>query len=599
MFLAQINTKTLSIFRIALSLVSLHQLLGEWDDNCIFFSDDLMTWPQTESQISIWKYIQSGSVHELTQTCREIKLLKFFQLMCNVALLFGFCSSSSSLLCYIFQLSDHRRRIGNTIGGDYILNSLFIWSVLLPTGSHYSFDAWWNSTHNKRKQNQQAEVAQNMKKIHGSNIAILGLRLQIILFYLQSVAFKLTTSVHLLDWNPWLHGTAIRQILHCCEFQKPIGKLMLSFSYSSSLLAMMTWMTLVIESILPLILLLCNPNKYYTIRIAAILTLAAFHIGADMSMALLHFSSVSCVALIVFWSEKELEYSNGHDSGNGNGNDGVELEHKTINLDPKWTTTIWRVPTQVISLTRLILASVLTFIMIASNVHNFYTAYMDLYDLIEDVGLSEGATVYNNLAVDWIVPTSAAIGFPREANMFSVPPPLCGWWALPSLQHNGSIVDARARFHTKSPDAVLKALHETNTKTLTMTDEPTVLTNNEHLFQKPILSSMYFNSDHWSRFYDMLSSIVTLPSLYSTPSDNNDEVILGEMEQIALESLVRFHCKKQPDIQTIKVVFMVEEYTYEYKQKRMQVNTTMNVLWEKECEMEMGNRPAGNVHTYD
>jgi hypothetical protein len=517
--------------------------------------------------------------------------------MCNIALLFGFCSSSSSLLCYIFQLSDHRRRIGTTIGGDYVLNSLFIWSVLLPTGSHYSFDAWWNSTHNKHKQSQQAEVAQNMTKIHGSNIAILGLRLQIILFYLQSVAFKLTTSVHLLDWNPWLHGTAIRQILHCCEFQKPIGKLMLSFSYSSSLLAMMTWMTLIIESILPLILLLCNPNKYYTIRIAAVLTLAAFHIGADMSMALLHFSYVSCVALIVFWSEKELEHSNGHE--NGNGNDGIELKHKTINSDSKWTTTVWRVPAQVISLTRLILASVLTFIMIASNVHNFYTAYMGLYDLIANVGVSEGATVYNNLAVDWIVPTSAAIGFPGKATMFSVPPLLCGWWALPSSQHNGSIIDARARFHTKSPDAVLKALHETNTKTPTMTDEPTVLTNNEHLFQKPMLSSRYFNSDHWSRFYDMLSSTVTLPSPYSTPSDNYDEVILGEMEQIALESLVRFHCTKQPDIQKIKVVFMVEEYTYEYKQNRMQVNTTMNVLWEKECEMEMGNRPAGNVHTFD
>ena len=526
--LFQAHPTTAALFRVSISLASMYQLLQEWDDNCIFFnSGELFTFvPQQFFEPT------SGGLYEITETCREVTLVKSLQLCCTLSLLLGFCSRSSALLCYFFQLSDHRRRVGST-GGDLLLTIYLLWASLVPIGHRWSLDALLSFP-------PAVDLA--------DRIAVTGMQLQITLFYLQSVALKLTTATLLRDWNPWLTaGTAVEEVLTCCEFSSFSGQWMLR-NLSPIVLALLTWSTLIIESV-PSAILLCAPSNFRWARIASIASLVAFHLGADLGMTLLHFSYV-CVAALFICLPPPLPTPAATTSSRSS------------------TTSSRSSTTSTTCMVRGFAASVLICVTLAIQFDGFFVAYSRLDSssrMFHDGSrFSHAVQVY--------------IGIPALANMFSVPSPVCGWWVLPSLLQNGSVVETHSAYHTHARG-----------------NHPYGLGNTEML-RKPPLVSKHHNSDHWARFYDVLSSSSSWPE-----SGSKIERAPNDEEKFALESLARFHCRQNLDIRKFWIVFMTEVYTPKQRPlfatnggvPTVAVEEKMHVLWEKECGDGMGHRPVG------
>ena len=139
-------------------------------------------------------------------------------------------------------------------------------------------------------------------------------------------------------------------------------------------------------------------------------------------------------------------------------------------------------------------------------------------------------------------------GAPRW-NMFARPPASCGWWVLPAVLHNGSVVDAHKLRHYPRV-------------------EPNIS------WQRPRWPAFQHNSVLWHSYYERLNG--------PHPDDQATTTLL-------LESLARYHCVRQPEIERIYVMFNLEDHDFD----RWRVRYSTEFLWEKNCTGGQGRAPTG------
>jgi hypothetical protein len=179
-------------------------------------------------------------------------------------------------------------------GADSLLRALLLWGCFLPWGDRWSLDA-------RRRQSHTTAGAAV------TTIGTVAWTCQVLLVHV--VAGLLKTGD---EWRKSL--TAVYYTLHIDQYQLPLGDLLLRLPHGALRLA--TAEVLLAELLVPFLLLggLLAPRFRDRLRVAAVIVLAALHLGLAATMALGLFPWVNTASLLLFlpggvWSWLERRFA--------------------------------------------------------------------------------------------------------------------------------------------------------------------------------------------------------------------------------------------------------------------------------------------------
>ena len=206
----------------------------------------------------------------------------FVALACFALLLgIGCYTRIATLGCWILLASIHVRNPMYVIGGDTILRMLLFWSLFIPLGSVWSVDQWRRS-----KRTPDANPSDSGRKWICS-VGTACLLLQVCVMYWTAGFSK---------WNEaWLNGSAMDYILRQDCYTRPLSGWLIQYP---SLTSLLTYGTLVIELLVPLLVFM--PFKSSQCRLMLVAFFWSFHIGIGLTMDVGKFTYVSMVAWLPF-----------------------------------------------------------------------------------------------------------------------------------------------------------------------------------------------------------------------------------------------------------------------------------------------------------
>ncbi|MDG1890584.1 MAG: HTTM domain-containing protein [Verrucomicrobiota bacterium] len=187
-----------------------------------------------------------------------------------VALILGFQTRWTVVICWLLLNSLHLRNPILLYGADRELAVLFLWAMLLPLGARWSVD-------NRQK-------CQWLGKDRVEGWACAGLILQVGLIYFTSVFSK--------SGETWRDGTAVELAFHLDIYTRDLGRALLEYP---TLMKVLTYSTLAIEWIAPLLLL---GGRHKKLRLLGCGLLIGMQCGFLVCFHLGLFPWVSMLALI-------------------------------------------------------------------------------------------------------------------------------------------------------------------------------------------------------------------------------------------------------------------------------------------------------------
>ena len=151
-------------------------------------------------------------------------------------------------------------------------------------------------------------------------------------------------------------------------------------------------------------------------------------------------------------------------------------------------------------------------------------------------------------------------GFPDRVGMFASPLESCGWWLVPAVLTNGTIVDAHRMLHrpAKGPPSLV--------------------------LERAVAPGLLHGSDIWHAFYETMSAL--------SSEDDSEESIA--MRDVLLENLARHYCRKFKDIARLQIERQLEVYQVD-RDGLYEVRSVVPItLWQKNCSDgrdQLGEKP--------
>jgi hypothetical protein len=277
-----LDLRSLALFRIALGGVSLLDLWRRWPDAAAFISDAGFL-PRTE-MIDHLSRPWSISFHLIWGEPWQMQLLLLLHAAAVVGMLVGWKTRACTAVVWVFTASLINRNALMVNGGDTLLSLLYFWGIFLPLGARWSLDAV-----QARKRSAQTSLPHSQWCDTGS----VGFILQIAVVYWTTILLK-TDPV-------WWNGTALHYVFHNDLIMRPLAYELRAYP---SLLVALTWGTVVIEALGPLLLFI--PWKKHIWRLLAIIAFGSLHLGIELLMRVELFSFASLTAWIAilpgaFW----------------------------------------------------------------------------------------------------------------------------------------------------------------------------------------------------------------------------------------------------------------------------------------------------------
>jgi len=194
-----IDLRTLALFRVALALVLLADLINRATNLSAHYTDDgILRRPDAIAYLSEWRL----SIHLWSGTATFEAVLFVLAGLFALALLIGYRTRLATAVSWFLLLSLQNRNPVILQGGDNLLLMLAFWGMFLPLGARYSVDAALNSR----------EVTDNRY----FSMATLALLVQAMSVYFFSALLK--------SGNDWLaDGTAVYYALHLDSLATPFG----------------------------------------------------------------------------------------------------------------------------------------------------------------------------------------------------------------------------------------------------------------------------------------------------------------------------------------------------------------------------------------
>jgi len=284
-----IDVRSLALFRISLAVLIISDLVNRYRDLEAHYTDFgvLPRGPLIEKfmQPSQW------SLHLMSGTFTVQAGLFILAGIFAVMLFLGYRTRFATIASWIMLISLHTRNPMVLQGGDVLLRLLLFWSMFLPLGLRYSFDAALNSSSDRPP-----------RTILSMGSA--ALLLQVCFVYWFSAALK---------WHPiWTEDyTAVYYALSIDQFATPLGHWLLNFP---NLLKTLTFLTLYLEALGPFLAFF--PYLTGPLRSLTVFVFFGFHAGMVLTMELGLFPYISAAAWIVFlpdwfWDKFQAHFTKG------------------------------------------------------------------------------------------------------------------------------------------------------------------------------------------------------------------------------------------------------------------------------------------------
>ncbi len=263
------DVRSLALFRMAISVLVLIDLCARSSLLRAMFTDDGYF---TRALADDFYVIASGSeafsywsLHKLSGAVEFQAFLFCLTAVVAVCLLVGFYTRVASVLLWILVASMQARNPLLNTSGDMLLKMLLFWSMFLPLGAYWSWDA-------KRKGSAV------LKQV--SSFATAGVILQLCYMYLFTGLSKCNEI--------WFRGEALDYVMHLSIYTRETANFVLHFPY---LMKLVSWATVVGEIGLPLLLFL--PVWTHAMRWLNIISFWLMHGVIALTMAIGLFSYIS------------------------------------------------------------------------------------------------------------------------------------------------------------------------------------------------------------------------------------------------------------------------------------------------------------------
>lgn len=269
----EVDLRSLAIFRVALGLVLLADLLIRIPQLAEFYTDRGVL--PREAIIRFFGTPWLLSVHYMS----GMWMVQLFLFLVAVLLAVGFISGYRTRLCaaasWFLLLSMHARTPFVLHGGDAVLRLLMFWSIFVPLNARFSLDRALNPT----------EPALPTRHLSPASLALV---FQICGIYWFAAAEKMHPI--------WLtERSAVYYALSLDQFATPLGKLLLGYP---EVMRLMTTGTLVLELLGPILAI--SPFFTGPLRILIATSFIGFHAGLALTMRLDLFPWVCVAAWLVF-----------------------------------------------------------------------------------------------------------------------------------------------------------------------------------------------------------------------------------------------------------------------------------------------------------
>jgi predicted DCC family thiol-disulfide oxidoreductase YuxK len=232
-YLKEIGTldiRSLALFRVALGLIILVDLLIRASDMNMFYTD-LGTLPRS-AVIDHFSHPVLISIHFMGGTLFSQALLFVIAAVFGLAFLVGYRTRIAAFLSWFMLISLQARNPIILQGGDVLLRMLLFWSIFLPLGDYFSIDAALNTEERPR----------SMQVV---SVATFALLIQAAMLYTFAALAK--------TGKEWRHdGTALYYALNIEQMRTWIGALLLRLP--GGLLKFLTFSVLLFEGFGPLLL---------------------------------------------------------------------------------------------------------------------------------------------------------------------------------------------------------------------------------------------------------------------------------------------------------------------------------------------------------
>ena len=270
-----IDLRSLALFRIALALLILADLIHRTQDLVAHYSDQGILPRSSLIDLSSGRYVFL-SLHLLSGSPAYQAFLFCLAGLFALALLMGYRTRLAALLSWIFLLSLHERNPFVLNHGDRLLRMLLFWSLFLPLGARFSLD--------NRLHRLQAKPPKRI--LTAATLALYG---QMALFYWFA-------GLHKLQWAEWRsEGTAVFYALHMVEFAQPMGIYLLKFP---ALLKTLTHLVLMYNFVGPALLL--APVLTDFCRLLALSLFWFMHLSFGICLEVGLFSWIASAAMLPF-----------------------------------------------------------------------------------------------------------------------------------------------------------------------------------------------------------------------------------------------------------------------------------------------------------
>ncbi|MEX0586221.1 MAG: HTTM domain-containing protein [Pirellulales bacterium] len=277
-----IDPRALAALRIALAAILLVDLAIRASDVRAMYADDgVLSIAETRS------YQEPAihwSLHFLNGSVRYQSALMFVAAVLAMLLLVGCRTRVMTIGSWIMLASIHARAPLIVNGGDVLLRQLLFWSMFLPLGRRWSFDAWLASMSGSADDNG------GRKRI--VSFATAAILLQVCLVYWLSGIFKLGGP-----WlsDNWLEGEALARVFSNDSYARPLGASLLAYPAALSIIAVAT---LIWEFVGPALMFV--PWRTGAVRVLAVIGFFLLHLGIELTLTVGLFSYVSMAAWLPF-----------------------------------------------------------------------------------------------------------------------------------------------------------------------------------------------------------------------------------------------------------------------------------------------------------
>jgi predicted DCC family thiol-disulfide oxidoreductase YuxK len=265
-----IDLRTLALFRVALGALLAFYALNRLPDTSAFLTDWGVLPRSYLVQFDAWSRV---SLYLANGEAWFAAALLLLQLVCAVALLFGYRTRLATVLLFVLFTSLINRNPMILIGGDCLLACLLFWAMFLPLGARWSMDAALSTQPPPER------------SLHFS-AASTGLLLQVMSVYFFSAILK-----HGTDW--WPDGTGVWYTMQLERYASPLGlALLLPFP---SVMQGLTYFVWFLEALGPV--LAFSPWFRRPLRFAVMACFMAMHTGFILFMEIGYFPFVSLTSL--------------------------------------------------------------------------------------------------------------------------------------------------------------------------------------------------------------------------------------------------------------------------------------------------------------